>query len=218
MFKLTLTNFCSVATYEFSLCTIAATIMRLFSCCGVKLGGGGGNVGGICLLCCWSGQFVNAVSSSTSGSWGILFELFWVRLVSEVSTSYWCEEPLLIENQRDSLPLLPWFWGEVSPGMAPSRDSLGPPPAPPLPRHNVRALFNVFRSCPLLLSKKKEKIYRKLIRLCYQYLDCVISLRIIPCRQFLRRSVRTIRQMLLVGCRLELKHGSIFTTLIKRTL
>lgn len=47
---LTFTNRCNVATYEFSLWTIAATMYLLFNCCGVKLGGAGGSEGGSCLL------------------------------------------------------------------------------------------------------------------------------------------------------------------------
>lgn len=71
LWSLTLTSLCSVATYEFSLCTIAATIILLFICCVVKFGGAGGSAGGTCLLCC--AEQLNTFSSSTSGRRGILF-------------------------------------------------------------------------------------------------------------------------------------------------
>lgn len=49
-FPLTLTSRCRVATYEFSLCTMAATMWRLFSCCWDSPAGAGGNMGTISRL------------------------------------------------------------------------------------------------------------------------------------------------------------------------
>lgn len=129
---------------------------------------------------------VNIVARYTSVSWGILDEpstTLWLLLVAATAAanaaavicalldvvvppkSYWCEEPLLIENHRDKRPP-----GEPSPGWAGSAPGWAipgefkdpfiedEPDEPPEERHRVRALFKVDRSWPRLEQEKKKNI------------------------------------------------------------